>query len=264
MIIFHDACDWVLLNLPLDGSPRRPGLPALGITWNVGQCRYGRRVNTSLHVHGSPGRSLREDGARMYGAAARRGAFIEEATARALERWLSGRPDCAGLHLFHDLGGFRDVTGCGLPPLSLGTANIDHVILSGGRWLLVDAKGTAPGTLTTDSAGRGVLIEPDGSRRPEPWLDNTKMRSAAGVLVRLTGLRGWPVWVVPDATEHDPGVLKARAFAPGGAICTIGDVYSGSLDEVLAVPQSPADPAAVAALARYLSSPPVSVSAPPG
>ena len=190
----------------------------------------------------------------MYGpAVVRRAAFIEEAAARALEHWLSHRPDCAGLHLFHDLGGFQDVTGHRLGPVSLGTANIDHVILSGGRWLLIDAKGTAAGIPTTDSAGKGVLIQPDGSRRPEPWLDNTKTRSAAGILVRLTGMRGWPVYVVPDATKHDQGVLKARAFGPGGAICTISDVYSGSLDQVLAVPQPPADPAAVAALARYVA-----------
>jgi len=240
--------------LPLDGNPPGPRFAGPRIARNVAGWRYGHQMSTGLHVHGSPGRSLRGDGGRMYGADARRGAFIEEATARALEHWLSGRPDCAGLHLFHDLGGFRDITGCGLPPLSLGTANIDHVILSGARWLLVDAKGTAPGTLTTDSAGRGVLIEADGSRRPEPWLDNTKMRSAAGVLVRLTGLRGWPVWVVPTATEHDPGVLKARAFRPGGAICTISDVYDGALDQVLAIPQPAADPAAVAALARYVAS----------
>jgi hypothetical protein len=193
----------------------------------------------------------------MYGtAAARRGGFIEEATARALEHWLSRRPDCTGLHLFHDLSGFRNVTGHGLPPVSLGTANIDHVILSGARWLLVDAKGTAAGTLTTDSAGKGVLIKPDGSTYPEPWLDNTRTRSAAGVLVRLTGLRGRPVWVVPDATKHDREVLRARAFGPGGAICTIGDLYEGSLDELLATPQPPADPDAVAALARYVTAPP--------
>lgn len=201
----------------------------------------------------------------MYGAAvARRGGFIEEATARALAYWLSRRPDCAGLHLFHDLGGFRDVAGHGLPPVSLGTANIDHVVLSGARWLLVDAKGTAAGTLTTDSTGKGVLIQADGSRRPEPWLDNTKMRSATGVLVRLTGLRGWPVWVVPDATKHDPEVLKARAFGPGAAICTISDVYDGSLDEVLAVPQPPADPDAVAKLTRYLTAAPASAREPWG
>jgi hypothetical protein len=193
----------------------------------------------------------------MYGAAvARRGGFIEEATARALEHWLARRLDRAGLHLFHDLGRFRDVAGCGLPPLSLGTANIDHVVLSGARWLLIDAKGTGAGTLTTDSAGKGVLVRPDGSTRPEPWLDNGKTRSAAGVLVRLTGLRGWPVWVVPDGTKNDPGLFKSRAFRDGGGICTIGDVYSGQLDQLLAAPQPPADPAAVAALARYVTAAP--------
>ena len=175
---------------------------------------------------GVPGQSLREHGARKYGAAtASRGSFIEQATARALEHWLSRRPDCAGLHLFHDLGGFRDVAGHGLPPVRLGAVNIDHVVLSGARWLLVDAKGTGAGTLTIDSAGKGVLIQADGTERPEPWLDSTRTRAPAGVLVRLTGLRGWPVWVVPDATKHDPEVLKARAFRPGGAICTISDVY---------------------------------------
>ena len=218
-----------------------------------------------LHVHGVPGQSLREHGARKYGAAtASRGSFIEQATARALEHCLSRRPDCAGLHLFHDLGGFRDVAGHGLPPVSLGAVNIDHVVLSGARWLLVDAKGTGAGTLTIDSAGKGVLIQADGTERPEPWLDCTRTRAPAGVLVRLTGLRGWPVWVVPDATKHDPEVLKARAFRPGGAICTISDVYGGSLDEVLAVPQSPADPESVAALARYLTAPPASAAEAPG
>jgi len=213
-------------------------------------------VTNGIQVHGEPGRRLLEDGGRAYGAAgARRGSFIEQAVARALEHWLSRRPDRAGLHLFHDLGGFRDIAGRGRGPVSLGTANIDHVILTGARWLLVDAKGTAAGTLTTDSAGKGVLIHADGSRRPEPWLDNTKTRSAAGVLVRLTGLRGRPVWVVPDATKHDPEVLKERAFRPGGAICTISDVYGGALDEVLPLPQPPADPEAVAALERYLTRP---------
>ena len=61
--------------------------------------------------------------------------------ARALESWLSGRPDRSGLHLFHHLSGFRDITGHGYGPVSLGTANIDHVILSGQRWILADAKG---------------------------------------------------------------------------------------------------------------------------
>jgi hypothetical protein len=189
----------------------------------------------------------------MYGAVAIRASFIEQVTARALEHWLAGRPDCAGLHLFHDLGGFRDVAGHGYGPVSLGSANIDHVVLSGGQWLLADAKGTAAGILTTDARGRGLLIQADGAERSQPWLDNTKMNSAAGILLRLTGLQGWPVWVVPDATRYDPEVLKARAFRYGGTICTISEVYSGSLDEVLPVPQPPADPLAVAALARYVT-----------
>jgi hypothetical protein len=214
-------------------------------------------VTTGIQVHGEPGRRLLEDGGRAYGAAgARRGSFIEQAVARALEHWLSRRPDRAGLHLFHDLGGFRAVTGPGRGPVGLGTANIDHVVLSGARWLVIDAKGTGAGTLTTDARGRGVLVQADGAERPEPWLDTTKMRSAAAVLIRLTGLRGWPAWVTPDATGHDPQVLKARAFRHGGTICSIGDVYSGSLDKVLPLPQPPADPDAVTALTRYLTRPP--------
>ena len=158
--------------------------------------------------------------------------------------------------MFHDLGGFREVAGHGRGPISLGAANIDHVVLSGAHWLVIDAKGTGAGTLTTDARGRGQLVRADGTERPEPWLDLAGMHSAAAVLSRLTGLRGWPVWVTPDATSYDPEVLKARAFRRGGTICSIGDVYGGSLDEVLPMPQPSADPAAVAALSRYLTGPP--------
>jgi len=49
---------------------------------------------------------------------------------------------------------------------------------------------------------------------------------------------------------------EARAFQGGGTVTQISDVYGGSLDEVLAVPQPPADPEAVAALTRYLARPP--------
>jgi hypothetical protein len=213
-------------------------------------------MTASVHVHGVPGQRLLEDGARAYGAAdASRGSFIEQAVARALEHWLSRRPDRAGLHLFHDLGGFRDVAGHGFGPVSLGTANIDHVVLSGAQWLLIDAKGTGAGTLTTDDRGRGILIRPDGTVRPQRWLDSRRERSAAGVLVRLTGLRGWPVWVLPDATIFGPGMTKARAFQGGGTVTQISDVYGGSLDEVLAVPQPPADSSAVEALSRFLARP---------
>ena len=212
-------------------------------------------MTASVCVHGTPGQRLLESGAHRYGTAdASRGAFIERAVARALEHWLSRRPDRAGLHLFHDLGGFRNVTGRGLGPVSLGRANIDHVVLSGAQWLLVDSKGLGAGTLTTDPEGRGVLVQADGTSVPQQWMDSTREWSAAGVLFRLTGLRGWPVWVLPDVTTLDlPGLGKARAFRSGGTVGQISDVYGGSLDEVLAVPQPPADPDAVAALGRYVT-----------
>ena len=213
-------------------------------------------MTSGVQVHGEPGQRLLEDGARAYGAAcARRGSFIEQAVARALEHWLSRRPDRAGLHLFHDLGGFREVAGHGFGPVSLGPANIDHVVLTGARWLVIDAKGTGAGTLTTDARARGLLVQADGTERPEPWLDLAMMHSAAAVLTRLTGLRGWPVWVTPDVTSHDPELLRARAFRRGGTICSISDVYSGSLDKILPPPQPPASPASVEALAWYLVRP---------
>ncbi len=212
-------------------------------------------MTASVCVHGTPGQRLLEDGVRAFGAAdASRGAFIERAVARALEHWLSRRPDCAGLHLFHDLGGFRSVAGHGLGPVSLGRANIDHVVLSGAQWLLIDSKGLGAGILTTDSRGRGALIHADGTSEPQEWMDSAMERSLAGVLVRLTGLRGWPVWVLPDVTTLGPDFGRARAFKAGGTITSISEVYSGSLDEVIPVPQPPADPDAVAALARHLAS----------
>jgi hypothetical protein len=49
--------------------------------------------------------------------------------------------------------------------------------------------------------------------------------------------------------------LKARAFRHGGTICTIGEARDGDLDQLLPVPQPPADPAIVAELARYVTHP---------
>ena len=72
------------------------------------------------------------------------------------------------------------------------------------------------------------------------------------------------MWVLPDATTFGPAMTKARAFRTGATITNISDVYGGSLDEVLAVPQPPADPDAVAALARYLTAPPASAKEAPG
>ena len=167
-------------------------------------------------------------------------------------RWstrLSRCPDRAGLHLFHDLGGFRDVSGHpGFGPVSLGAANIDHVVLTRRPRLVIDAKGTGAGTLTTDARGRGVLVQEDGTERPEPWLDTAKMHSAAAVLIRLTGLRGWPVWVDARCHGYDPQVLRARAFRPGGTICPSVTSIADPWDRVLAVPQPPGRPSAVAAL----------------
>ncbi len=60
------------------------------------------------------------------------------------------------------------------------------------------------------------------------------------------------MWVLPDATTFGPGMTKARAFQDGGTITQLSDVYSGSLDQVLPVPQPPADPAALGALSRYV------------
>jgi hypothetical protein len=141
--------------------------------------------------------------------------------------------------------------------MSLGTANIDHVVLSGAQWLLVDAKGMGAGTLTLDARGCGMLIRPDGAVQPQQWLDSGKARAAAGVLFRLTGLRGWPVWVLPDATTLGPRITEARVFgAGGGTVTQISDIYSRSLDDVLPVPQPPADPDVVAALDRYVTASP--------
>ncbi|MEV4247787.1 hypothetical protein AB0J63_30765 [Streptosporangium canum] len=93
----------------------------------------------SVTVHGTPGWSLSDSGGAKYGSAARRGAFHERQVARALEQWLTARLD--HFDLFHDLAGFHQVRGAGLKPRSLGAADIDHGMLTGGTWLIVDAKG---------------------------------------------------------------------------------------------------------------------------
>jgi hypothetical protein len=46
--------------------------------------------------------------------------------------------------------------------------------------------------------------------------------------VRLTGLRGWPVWVLPNVTTLAPILAVPRVFRAGGTITDISDVYSGS------------------------------------
>lgn len=131
-------------------------------------------------VYGTPGCSLGAAGSEKYGPDARRGEFFERATARALEHWLGQRADAGAFRLFHDLGNFVNMSGQGLRPISLGTANIDHLVLTGSAFALIDSKGTAAGTLTLDARGRGVLVRPDGATQAEPWLDSRKTQFRHG------------------------------------------------------------------------------------
>jgi hypothetical protein len=214
----------------------------------------------SVVVHGDPGQTLAEAGAAHYGRdAARRGLWFEGVTARALERWLAARP--VTVHLFHDLTGFQRVEGHGYQPLSLGTANIDHVILTGAGWVLVNAKGCAAGVLGTDVRGRGILTQPDGTVTRQPWLDDRRSYSHAGALVRLTGLKGWMVWLVPDKTSlTDPSLTRARCFRSGGTILTVGELLDGGLMESPEIVEllslhRRAAPSAIAALDHHVARP---------
>ena len=212
---------------------------------------------TLVHVHGQPGRRLAATGEAAYGYSdTRRGEFFEGITGRALERWLASRPDAASFHLFHDLGDFNNVSGHGYGPMSLGTLNIDHLVLSGAGCLIIDAKGTGAGTLTVNDQGRGVLRRPDGTERPEPWMDKVKTKAVIGAVFRVLGFGGHPVWVLPDVTILDQENLsKARVFRYGAHICSVSEVYSGELDQFFPGPQPPAAPAEVVALGRHLQKP---------
>lgn len=209
----------------------------------------------SSHTHGTPGGTLlAECRDSSYPSRDRaRGAFIEKATARALETWHHSRPDGDGIHIFHDLHGFGSVSGHGYGPLDVGNMNIDHLVLTGAMWLYIDSKGTGAGILAANRHGKGVLVKPDGSVVPQLWMDTLHSYSAAGVLVRLTGLTGQPVWVIPSHTRVHKSVFQARCFSKGhGGICTLDDVYEGELTvHVLPVPQPPAEPEIVKILLRY-------------
>ena len=115
----------------------------------------------SVIVYGRPGASLEDGGAVRYGRDyARRGGFFERLAGGALEGWLADAPD--HYHLLHDLTGFGTVAArpdLGLGPMDVGGANIDHVVLTGAGWLMVNAKGTGKGTLRLDERGCGVLVQ---------------------------------------------------------------------------------------------------------
>jgi Nuclease-related domain len=215
-------------------------------------------------VHGRAGQSVQQldDDWQWAGwPNARRGAFFEQRVAQVLHHWLTGRPD--EVHVFHDLVGLTDVTGAGLDPSNLGGSNIDHLVLAGREWLMIDAKGCGAGSLRVES-GKGVLVGPDGNRAPQPWMDNRRAYSRAGVPYRLTdGKGGVAIWVLPQATAYDdPSVLRARFLSckPDGSrgeMCLMHDteIADGALDELLPIPAAPADPRDVQRLHQHVSAP---------
>jgi hypothetical protein len=84
-------------------------------------------------VHqGIPGGSLDDDGIKKFGTAARVGARFERQVAAAFDRWLA--PLAETVHLFHDLRGIRVPSSRTGQQIDLGAGNIDHVLLTGGRW----------------------------------------------------------------------------------------------------------------------------------
>lgn len=208
-------------------------------------------------VHGRAGQSLQEPDEWAWSgtANARRGAFFEQRVAQVLHHWLAGRPD--EVHVFHDLVGLNNVIGAGLKPISLGGSNIDHLVVTGGDWLMIDAKGCGAGSLQVHD-GKGVLVREDGSRSPQPWMDDRKAYSRAGVPFRLTeGKGGVAIWVVPQATAYDhPSFPTARFLAHRNArlgVLNDAEVAAGELDAELPVPAAPADPRDVDRLHSYVS-----------
>ncbi|MFC4016030.1 nuclease-related domain-containing protein [Nonomuraea purpurea] len=206
----------------------------------------------SVTVHGTPGWSLIDSGAAKYGADARRGAFHEQQVAKALEQWLATRPD--HFHLFHDLEGFHQVRGGGLDPLSLGTSNIDHLVLTGDTWLIIDAKGCGAGTLGLNPQGKGVLVKTDGTVVPQKWLDDGRAYSRGGVIYRLTdATQGQTAWIVPDSTLLHPSVQQATCRKRGGDVLPMRAIIDGYFDQHFSPPQAPADAGHINKLSAYLS-----------
>ncbi|MEU8205631.1 nuclease-related domain-containing protein [Streptosporangium sp. NPDC049046] len=208
----------------------------------------------SVTVHGTPGWSLSDSGGAKYGSDARRGAFHERQVARALEQWLNTRPE--HFHLFHDLERFDQVRGAGMKPLSLGSANIDHVVLTGATWLVIDAKGCGAGTLGLDQDGKGALLKPDGTLVPQRWLDDRRSYSRGGIIYRLTGgIQGGTAWIVPDTTLLDPSIQHALCSTPGkgGPVLPMRAISDGYFNRHFPALQPAADPAHIEALAAHLS-----------
>ncbi|PKQ26640.1 MAG: hypothetical protein CVT64_02735 [Actinobacteria bacterium HGW-Actinobacteria-4] len=206
-------------------------------------------------VHGVPGASLGES---SHGSRddARQGAFFERVVGGVLESWLKQRSGVT--HLFHDVADLRDIPGiAGLGPISLGATNIDHVVLSGTKWLMVDAKNCAKGTLCVENK-KGIVRRASGEIVPQPWLDSTKAKSQYGALFRVTGgMDGTTVFVVPDTVALDETLRRARVWELMPAFARVSDVVQGGLDEIFSPSQPEADPRDVEQLVQRLSRPDV-------
>lgn len=221
---------------------------------------YATVARMSVIVYGTPGGSLDASGAARYGQAdARRGSWFERVTGGCLEGWLAETP--GEYHLFHDLAGFDEVEGFGYGPMSLGGANIDHVILAGDGWLMVNAKGIGKGTLGLDDDGRGVLLRPDGKWKRHTWLERDTAYVHAGILMRLTGAHGCWAWVVPDYTDlTHPSLAAARCLRYGPDVTMITTALgarTGALNQLLVMSRArygaeAVPPDAIAALRRYV------------
>ncbi|MEU6720414.1 hypothetical protein ABZ897_53945 [Nonomuraea sp. NPDC046802] len=130
--------------------------------------------------------------------------------------------------VFHDLEGFDAFTGGGKNALSLGTSNIDHVVLSSGTWLIVDAKGFGAGPLRLNPEGRRVLVKTNGTAVRQRWLDDGRAYSRAGINYRLTDATpGQTAWVVPDTTLLHPNAHAAGCLTKGGIVLPLQAVIDG-------------------------------------
>lgn len=227
-------------------------LPLIDAVSGVG----ARLICMTTIQHGTPGGSLDETGSK-YGYAGEVGARFERRVAAALEEWLSRRPE--PVHVFHDLSGLATTAPTGGRTLNLGTTNIDHVILTGRGWIMLDAKGVSPGQLRVEH-DQGVLLTPDGQRRPQPWLDDGRAYSRAGCLFDLTrGKAGVMAWVVPDEVDYThPSVRTAGCFRENSLLLTLSELAHGALEQIsdlLPVPYRPADPRDIAALQKLTTQP---------
>jgi len=149
-------------------------------------------------------------------------------------------------------------------PLGPGSANIDHVVLSGRPM----APHRRQGDRRRDFPHRRAATV-FSSRRTAPSACNHgwgkgKTYPARASLSGLTGLTGWPVWVLPDVTEAGPaGIAKRAPSAPTGRSAPVSEVRSGALDECLTGWQPPAEPGGCRRALALPDSPAVAALAPP-